>query len=59
MEVPTMVEDLGCPLMEVVPRNREVEGVEEVHLCREVEGAVEDHFSYLGVVEEGADLPHT
>jgi len=45
--------------VEVVLQYQEEEGVEEVHLCTEVEKAVEDHFWYLGVVEEEADLPHT
>ena len=43
----------------MVLQYQEEEGVEEVHLCTEVEEAVEDHFWYLGVVEEEADLPHT
>ena len=42
--------------VEVAFQYQEEEGV-EVHLCREVEE--EDHFWYLGVVEEQADLPNT
>ena len=45
--------------VEVDPQIQEKGVEEEVHLYREVEEAVEDHFWYLEVVEEEVDHQHS